>query len=146
MPFVGAFLQWYFTNLFQLDRLFFTYESENAVFYLIKVLYLLGLIFIWCGCSEIYFQYKNGNARIKRGLSIFRVYLLISAVFLIILWPGTWAWDDIWTLLSERKYHLLHSAVRNGRRCVSERTLCEAKRTPRNTKISSYTFGLITTV
>ena len=41
---------------------------------------------------------------------------------------------------------LLHSAVRNGRRCVSERTLCEAKRTPRNTKISSYSFGLITTV
>jgi hypothetical protein len=27
----------------------------------------------------------------------------------------------------------VHSAVRNGRRCVSERTLCEAKRTPRNT-------------
>lgn len=41
---------------------------------------------------------------------------------------------------------VVHSAVRNGRRCVSERTLCEAKRTPRNTKISSYSFGLITTV
>ena len=40
----------------------------------------------------------------------------------------------------------LHSAFRNGRRCVSERTLCEAKRTPRNTNIYSYSFGLITTV
>ena len=26
--------------------------------------------------------------------------------------------------------YYLHSAVRNGRRCVSERTLCKAKRTP----------------
>ena len=44
------------------------------------------------------------------------------------------------------EFSYVHSAVRNGRRCVSERTLCEAKRTPRNTKISSYSFGLITTV
>ena len=106
LPITCALLQWYFSNLLQIDRLFFIYENENDCFYLIKTLYLIWLVFVWCSCSELYMLYKMGHARVKRGFEIFITYLLISSVFLIILWPGTWAWDDIWNLLSERKYYM----------------------------------------
>ena len=38
IPILIASLQWFFTTVLQIDRLFFVYETESAVFLLIKSL------------------------------------------------------------------------------------------------------------
>ena len=39
-----------------------------------------------------------------RGFCIFKIYFLFCIVLLLILWPGTWSWDDLWMLDTVSKY------------------------------------------
>lgn len=95
IPTLLAFIHWYTTTLLQIDRNFFTYETETKYMIVIKILYLFVLLISW---NFVFFcrnQVRDNNDLYKRGILIFSVYFSILLAFLLILWPGTWSWDDI---------------------------------------------------
>lgn len=103
-PIFIACFQWFFSTLFQVDRLFFTYDVENNLMIAIKIIYLISLIGMWSFLFRIHVKIKNGDLKYKRAFCIFIVYFVILMFILLILWPGTWAWDDIGVIYNIRLY------------------------------------------
>lgn len=104
IPLFAALIQWFLTTLFQLDRKFFIYQEETKYFLTVKSAYLLFLIATWCFASHVYKEYKAYNDKYRRGVQVFAVYCSVMMVFLLILWPGTWSWDDIGILMEIKNY------------------------------------------
>ncbi len=104
IPLTIAIIQWFITTILQLDRLFFTYVHENKYFMATKALYLIFLAVVWCFFFDVHKKIKAENENYKRGIFIFKFYLCIMMVLLLILWPGTWAWDDLNTLIAIARY------------------------------------------
>lgn len=102
---IVAVLQWFFTTVFQIDRVFFTYDAETLTYVFVKILYLLFIIICWNFIFSVYHHIKAGNELYKRGFRIFCVYSAILMFFLLLLWPGTWAWDDGEVLNQIQYYH-----------------------------------------
>lgn len=98
IPILIALIQWFITTVLQVDRLFFIYDYETKYFLITKFLYFVFLLVIWCFIAETATRIKTDDERWKRGFFIFKVYLSVVICLLLVLWPGTWAWDDIWTL------------------------------------------------
>lgn len=98
IPLTIAFAHFVLSSVFQIDRLFFEYKHYNSKIILIKILYFICLLISWCFVFYVKKQIKYRNQFYIRFLNIFCLYLSISFVLLIIIWPGTWDWDDIWTL------------------------------------------------
>lgn len=103
-------VQWMVTTMLQVDRLFFSYEHESRIFFLVKGLYLLLLLAAWCfGAYLLKLKRTNGgDPEFQRGAEIFKVYFSILMVLLLLLWPGTWSWDDLFTLDAIHDYHSLY--------------------------------------
>lgn len=104
IPIMLAMIQWFITTVLQVDRAFFTYDYENIYLVTIKLLYFIFLTVAWCFGFRVYRQVINGNKSYIRGLFIFKFYLCIMAILLLILWPGTWAADDLWILCGICEY------------------------------------------
>ncbi len=102
-----AVTQWVLTTFLRIDRLFFRYNSLSDVskeFYATKALYLITLIVFWQFLFFSIRKIRSGDTFWVRGFHFFTVYLTISVVILIGVWPGTWSWDDIWVLDSISTY------------------------------------------
>ena len=98
LPLSLAALQWLLTTLLRADRVFFTYDHVTPWMIATKVLYFLFLAVAWCFLFAVVRNVRGGNKLWQRGLQVFAVYFPITLVFLLLLWPGTWSWDDIFTL------------------------------------------------
>ncbi len=98
IPIIIAFIQWFLTTLFRVDRLFFSYDHVTKWMLATKILYLAFLILAWCFGFHVYREIKSGNDNYKRGFFVFKVYLIITMCLLFLMWPGTWSWDDLWEL------------------------------------------------
>lgn len=103
---VLAFLHFGVTTAFQLDKCFFVYDSDTRYYYFIKLLYFFTLCFLYCFAFYVYTQYRLGNKKVRRWLYVFLLYLFIMLCFMLILWPGTWCWDDIHILIAIRLYKI----------------------------------------
>lgn len=101
-----AIVHWFITTLFQLDRLFFQYEAENKTMLVVKIVYFFALIAIYSYCAVGYEKYKINKNYFEGKIKIFLIHLSMLLVLLLILWPGTWAWDDIWILNNAQQYKL----------------------------------------
>ena len=104
VPVFIACIQWFLTTIFQVDRLFFVYDTENSLFLLVKALYFILLLIFWIFVFDVYDKIKIHDKMYKRGLYIFSVYFAIIMLLLLALWPGTWSWDDAWDLIAEQSY------------------------------------------
>lgn len=104
LPLIGAVIQWFITTLLQVDRAFFSYDHETKYFIIVKFLYLMLLLVAWLFMVNAIKKIREGNSLYCRGLKIFITYLTLMMLLLLILWPGTWAWDDLWTLNSIQWY------------------------------------------
>lgn len=104
IPLLCSFFQWLLCILLRVDRQFFEYESVNRYYIVVKIVYLLLLITLWCFAFEVFRNFKAGNRIYKRGVEVFSYYFIIILVILIMVWPGTWAWDDIWVLDSLKHF------------------------------------------
>lgn len=98
LPLSLAVLQWLVTTLLRVDRVFFTYDHVTPWYVATKVLYFLFLAVAWCFCFAAVRNIRDGKPDWHRGAQVFAVYFPITLVFLLLLWPGTWSWDDIFTL------------------------------------------------
>ncbi len=95
LPLSLAVIQWLVTTLLRVDRVFFTYDHVTPWMVGTKVLYLLFLGVAW---SFLFTTIRNVRARKpewKRGATVFGCYFAITVVLLLLMWPGTWSWDDI---------------------------------------------------
>ena len=94
-PILIAIIQWFITTLFQVDRLFFVYECENRYLVATKLLYLCFLVIAWCFTFNAIKKIQSGDSLWVRGKKLFLGYLLVAMLLLLVLWPGTWSWDDL---------------------------------------------------
>ena len=108
-PIIIAFTQWAITTILQVDRVFFENYEESVYFYLSKAFYFLFLIVAWLFLFHAVRKVKSNDVLWKRGLFIFLVYFFIVMCFLVILWPGTWSWDDLYTLSVIMGYKQWHA-------------------------------------
>ena len=91
-------MQWFLSGLLKLDTCFFTYESVTEHMIIVKIVFLIAIIFWWCFVLNIYRKIKERDAIYVRALRFFLVYFLFILILFVVLWPGTWSWDDLWTL------------------------------------------------
>ena len=94
-PIVIAVMQWLIMTILQVDKFFFQYEGITKVYILVKIVYLGVLVVIWFWIFNVIKQIRIGNVKYKRAFQVFAFYMAIMIVFIVILWPGTWSWDDI---------------------------------------------------
>lgn len=103
-PLFIAVVIWFTTTVLQIDRAFFVYDNENKILVVVKILYLIFLMISCCFLNNCYENIKNQDPDYKRGIQIFCVHFSLMMVLLLILWPGTWAWDDLWVLNALQNY------------------------------------------
>lgn len=108
IPLGIASVQWFVTTVFQVDRLFFSYDLDRKYLITTKILYYMVLIVSWCFAAEGYRRLRAGNAFYQRAFYFFKIYLSILMVLLVFLWPGTWSYDDLWTLIAISAYDSWH--------------------------------------
>lgn len=89
---------WFVTTVLQIDRLYFQYDEEPKFLLLVKFSYFVFLV-----CLVKFFAYakrkiSDEDPEFVRGWQIFKVYFSILLLILLLVWPGTWRWDDLWTL------------------------------------------------
>lgn len=104
VPFLFAVIHWYVTSALQIDRLFFTYTKESPILFIVKIVYLFVLLLGWCFGYRYISKLRERDPFYIRMFQIFKVYFSITLVFLFILWPGTWSWDDMITLSRVQYY------------------------------------------
>ena len=98
LPIILALLQWIATVVLNVDKSFFNYAQITHYYIIVKCLYGILLIVFWCYLYYFIGKLKNRDTEYIRALQVFLIYLLIMLVYGIILWPGTWSWDDLMTL------------------------------------------------
>ncbi len=97
-PLLIGFSQWLITMFLQIDRAFFDYDYLTEYYWIVKVCYLIALLVIWSFIFFAYKKIKNGDNFYSRLWQVMRAYLLVEMLLLLVLWPGTWSWDDLLTL------------------------------------------------
>lgn len=60
---------------------------------------------MWCFGAQVARKVREKNQMYLRGGQFFLVYFSCTMLLLIILWPGTWAWDDLVTLRNIQHYN-----------------------------------------
>ncbi|MCR5773673.1 MAG: hypothetical protein K6G42_01180 [Lachnospiraceae bacterium] len=107
IPAAAALIQWVIWQALGIGRAFLTYDIRAPYVWIQKGLFLFLLVSLWCFLFYVIRKAKAGDEKIRRGLTVFAVYFSISAVVLLLLWPGTWYWDDIGVLASAKNFDLL---------------------------------------
>ncbi len=107
LPVVLAVLQWGIWQLFNVGRGFLMYDPSRLYTWVQKGMFLIFLLMGWCFAFYVARGIREGNRGLKRGLQVFSVYFAFLMIMLLLLWPGTWQWDDIGVLASARHFDLL---------------------------------------
>ncbi len=105
LPAIIAFSFSWITNILDMDKLFFDNDItvDHKIF--IKILFLILSTIAWYFIFYVGREYKKGNPLFKRGVHLFAGYFGLMMILMLILWPGTWLWDDIVTLTHDFQYH-----------------------------------------
>lgn len=98
IPFILGIVHWLITTVIKLDKLFFVYSTSTKYMLVTKGLYLLALVLAYSFIWKVYKKIKEGNVFYKRCVLVFLIYFSITMLLLLVLWPGTWSWDDVWTI------------------------------------------------
>lgn len=104
LPYMFAVAQWCLTLYIRIDKLFFDYNQITKEIIVVKILYLFVLILLWNTVFKVCEEIKNKNIRYIRGIHFFLIYLGILMIFVVVLWPGTWSWDDANCIIGEHYY------------------------------------------
>jgi len=94
-PILIASIQWLITTLLQLDKAMFQYEAITPKAVAVKICYFILLLSAWSYGFFVRSKIKEHNKSYERGIFVFAVYFILIMVTTVILWPGTWTWDDI---------------------------------------------------
>ena len=87
-----AFMFWIILNITGISNIYISniFSLKLAI---LKILHLIFLYFIFLKIYKMFFDKKNKKE--KKELKYFYICFSILFILLIIVWPGTWSWDDI---------------------------------------------------
>ena len=106
LPTLLAIVHFGMNILFKIDKLFFDYPNINYThMFFMKALSLIFLIFCWNFGFYVCKKIKDGDESFKRGLKFFLIHFTITTIVLLLVWPGLWAWDDVWVLTVDINYN-----------------------------------------
>lgn len=109
IPLLLGFLFWYITGVLQLDRLFYIGGTPGGrKWFLVHGISLAFILPMCCFISAVREKLKEGDVFVRRAARVAAVYLALSSFFVLVLWPGTWAWDDVWTLIDISNYRIFY--------------------------------------
>lgn len=106
VPVVLALLHWMLSIYYIFGASLLTPERITRSFIFMNVILIILMTIIYKYVFFVYRQYKLGLPKYKRGVHVFLTCLSIFTLLLIILWPGTWAWDDIYVVNSARGFFI----------------------------------------
>ena len=90
--FIYTVVIWLILNVFGIQNMYF-YGGNIAVTMIVKVLHIL---FLYTIISKIHSLYKQRHEpKVKNEIIISLIYFAILITLLLLVWPGTWSWDDI---------------------------------------------------
>lgn len=107
IPIIIACLQWGILLAIDADSAFFIYirnaqgnvEASSVLLrWVTQLLALVLLCVIWSSGWFLAAKLRAGDRAYNRWFRFFSIYFGIQMLLMLILWPGTWAWDDIMTL------------------------------------------------
>lgn len=107
IPIIIACLQWGILLAINADSAFFIYirnaqgnvEASSVLLrWVTQLLAFVLLCVIWSSVWFLTAKLRAGDRAYKRWFRFFGIYFGIQMLLMLILWPGTWAWDDIMTL------------------------------------------------
>lgn len=99
--FIG-FSIWYLLNILHITNIFYAEEFTPRVWALGHISSLVLLLIFSCLTSYVYKSIKLKDPFVLRAVYLAKIYFFVSAALIFILWPGTWNWDDLWSLDSVR--------------------------------------------
>ena len=99
--FAATMLIWSILNICEVQKLYFV-ETDTAKVFPMKLLHIL---FLYSIIFAIFTMYKSkdtkkGKYRIIVTLATFAGFFLL----LILTWPGTWSWDDVFIVQKASQY------------------------------------------
>ena len=107
IPIIIACLQWGILLAIDADSAFFIYirnaqgnvEASSVLLrWVTQLLALVLLCVIWSSGWFLAAKLRAGDRAYSRWFRFFSIYFGIQMLLMLILWPGTWAWDDIMTV------------------------------------------------
>ena len=107
IPLILALIQWGIWQALDVGHGFLEYDLQRPYTWVQKGMFLCFLALGWCFAFYVIRSFMAGSREIRRGLQVFGIYFSILLVMLILLWPGTWQWDDIGVLAGARCFDVL---------------------------------------
>lgn len=95
LPYLLAITQWGIEVLCKVDKLYFEYEGLPVWSVISKAIALVFLVVFWNLAFHTVREIKAGNKNAKRFAELFLAAAVIRTVYLLMIWPGTWAHDDL---------------------------------------------------
>lgn len=90
--FIYTFVIWIILNVFGIQNMYF-YGGHILISIIIKALHML---FLYTIISKIHSLYKKRfEPKVKNEIILTLIYFTILLGLLLLVWPGTWSWDDI---------------------------------------------------
>lgn len=90
--FIYTFIIWIILNAFGIQNMYF-YGGHILTTIIIKALHML---FLYTIISKIHSLYKKKfEPKVKNEIILSLIYFTILIGLLLLVWPGTWSWDDI---------------------------------------------------
>lgn len=90
--FIYTFVVWSILNVFGIQNMYF-YGGHILTTIIIKALHMLFLYTIILKIHSLY--KKRLESKVKNEIILALIYFTILIVLLLLVWPGTWSWDDI---------------------------------------------------
>lgn len=103
-PTIIATSQFAISNIFNFNRFFFKTDIFYSNMIFLKILNYIFLVAFWIFVFLVYKKIKENDKLFKRGLTIFLSYFSLIFIVMLLVWPGTWCYDDILVLDSARRY------------------------------------------
>lgn len=94
---------WIVLNICQAERLFFNGPFTEHV-PMIKLLHLVFLYAIFYKIDSLVISYKTKQGKLE--FFSFAACFLLFIVFFLLMYPGTWSWDDIYMMINAQSYSL----------------------------------------
>ena len=96
-------LIWLLLNFSGIQNLYFE-NSKIFTIILFKLLHFGFLYFIINLIRRVYINRKTKT--VKHGIIISSIYFTVTFIILLMVWPGTWSWDDVFMLHNMKWYHI----------------------------------------
>lgn len=99
-----TFVIWIILNISGIQNIYFAVDVYTIKVAIVKIAHLFFLYYV---INKIYLLYKERNTEKGKYEIIYTsIYLIITSILVIITWPGTWSWDDIFIMKNVSYYNL----------------------------------------